>query len=199
MAEIPLGRLVVVSGPSGAGKTTVLRQVFACARCRWSAASRPPRGAPRPGEADGQAYHFLTPADFQTRRLRGEFLECFEVFGEGHWYGTLENAVAAGLKAGKWVLLEIDVQGALAVVDKYPDAITVFLRPPSLEVLEKRLRGRRTESEEAIQRRLAQARRELALADRYAYRVVNEEGNEQRAAQEICEILQRQQRSNGYA
>ena len=107
--------------------------------------------------------------------------------------------MAAGLKAGKWVLLEIDVQGALAVVEKYPDAVTVFLRPPSLEVLEKRLRGRRTESEEAIQRRLAQARRELALAGRYSYRVVNEEGNEQRAAEEICEILKRQQRSNGYA
>ena len=88
---------------------------------------------------------------------------------------------------------------ALAVLAKYPDAITVFLRPPSLEVLEKRLRGRRTESEEAIQRRLAQARRELALADRYAYRVVNEEGHEQRAAQEICEILKRQRRSNAYA
>ena len=154
MAEIPLGRLVVVSGPSGAGKTTVLRQVFACAVPLVRSVSATTR-APRPGEADGQAYHFLTPADFQTRRLRGEFLECFEVFGEGHWYGTLENAVAAGLQAGKWVLLEIDVQGALAVVDKYPDAITVFLRPPSLEVLEKRLRGRRTESEEAIQRRLA--------------------------------------------
>jgi len=199
MAKTPPGRLVVVSGPSGAGKTTVLRQVIACAPVPLVRSVSATTRTPRPGEVDGEAYHFLSPADFQARRLRGEFLECFEVFGEGHWYGTLENAVAAGLNAGKWVLLEIDVQGALSVVEKYPDAVTVFLRPPSLEVLEKRLRGRRTENEESIQRRLAQARRELALAVRYAYRVVNEEGNEQRAAEEICEILKREQRSNGYA
>jgi guanylate kinase len=199
MAETPAGRVVVVSGPSGAGKTTVLRQVLACAPVPLVRSVSATTRAPRPGEVDGEAYHFLAPADFQARRLRGEFIECFDVFGQGHWYGTLESAVAAGLRAGKWVLLEIDVQGALAVAEKYPDAITVFLRPPSLEVLERRLRGRRTESEEAIQRRLAQARRELALAGRYAYRVVNEEGDEQRAAQEICEILKRQQRSNGYA
>jgi guanylate kinase len=199
MAEVPLGRLVVVSGPSGAGKTTVLRQVFACSPVPLVRSVSATTRAPRPGEVDGQSYFFLDPADFQARRARGEFLECFEVFGEGHWYGTPQSAVAAGLKAGKWVLLEIDVQGAMAVVQRYPDAITVFLRPPSLEVLEVRLRGRRTESEEAIQRRLAQARRELALADRYAYRVVNEEGNEQRAAQEICEILKCQGRSDGYA
>jgi len=199
MAEVPLGRLVVVSGPSGAGKTTVLRQVFACSPVPLVRSVSATTRAPRPGEVDGQSYFFLDPADFQARRARGEFLECFEVFGEGHWYGTPQSAVAAGLKAGKWVLLEIDVQGAMAVVQRYPDAITVFLRPPSLEVLEVRLRGRRTESEEAIQRRLAQARAELGLAGRYGYQVVNEEGNEQRAAQEICEILKRQRRSDGYA
>jgi guanylate kinase len=199
MAEVPRGRLVVVSGPSGAGKTTVLRQVFACAPVPLVRSVSATTRASRPGEVDGQSYHFLSPADFQARRARGEFLECFEVFGEGHWYGTLRSEVDAGLKAGKWVLLEIDVQGAMAVVEKYPDAVTVFLRPPSLEVLEARLRGRRTESEQAIQRRLAQARGELALADRYAHRVVNEEGNEQRAAQEICEILKCQRRSDGYA
>jgi guanylate kinase len=199
MKEVPAGRLVVVSGPSGTGKTTVLRQAFACAPVPLVRSVSATTRSPRPGEVDGEAYHFLTPADFQARRSRGEFLECFEVFGQGHWYGTLESAVASGLEAGKWVLLEIDVKGALAVVEKYPDAITVFLRPPSLEVLEKRLRGRRTENEEAIQRRLAQARAELGLADRYGYQVVNEEGSEQRAAQEICEILKRQRRSNGYA
>ena len=199
MAEVPLGRLVVVSGPSGTGKTTVLRQMFACSPVPLVRSVSATTRSPRPGEVDGQSYYFLAPAEFLARRARGEFLECFEVFGEGHWYGTPQSTVAAGLKAGKWVLLEIDVQGAMAVVQRYPDAITVFLRPPSLEVLEARLRGRRTESEEAIQRRLAQARRELALADRYAYRVVNEEGNEQRAAQEICEILKCQRRSDGYA
>ena len=184
------GRLIVVSGPSGAGKTTVMREVFE--KCPLplaasiSATTRPPRS----GEADGVDYRFLTREEFDLLRQRGEFLECFEVFGRGYWYGTLLSQVTPGLAAGKWVVLQIDVNGALAVMRQYPDAITIFIRPGSIEELERRLRGRGTETEESIQRRLQQANRELALADRYRYQVINDDVD--RAVREICDILTQQ-------
>jgi len=184
------GRLVVVSGPSGAGKTTVMHRVFA----RWpvplSASVSATTRLPRPGETDGVDYHFLSQEEFDILRKRGEFLECFEVFGRGYWYGTLRGEVTSGISAGKWVVLEIDVRGALAVMDHYPDAITIFIRPSSLEELERRLRRRGTETEEAIQRRLARAADELALADRYQHQVVNDDIDQ--AAQQICTILTEQ-------
>ena len=190
MNSTPQGRLIVVSGPSGAGKTTVLKAVFArCPRLvpSVSATTRPPR----PGEVDGVDYYFLTPDDFAARRARGEFLECFEVFGRGYWYGTLQSEVAPRLAKGEWVVLEIDVDGTLAVLKKYPDAVTFFVRPDSIEDLERRLRGRGTESEDAIQRRLAVARRELGFVDRYRYVVRNQSVDE--AVEEILNILECQE------
>ncbi len=187
MSDDHEGRLVIVSGPSGTGKTTLLRLVFEQSRqplvSSVSATTRPRR----PGEVDGVDYHYLTEGEFDIRRQRGEFIECFEVFGRGHWYGTLREEVLTGLRAGKWVVLEIDVQGAQAVIEDYPEAVSIFVRPESLEELERRLRGRGTENEEAVQRRLAQAEQELAQAGRYRYQVVNDEL--QRAAEEICHIL----------
>ncbi len=150
----------------------MVKQLFdRCPRLQASvsATTRPPR----PGEVDGRDYHFLTPDEFARRREAGEFLECCEVFGLGYWYGTLWSEVTSGLAAGKWVVLEIDVEGALAVLGRFPDAITIFIRPESWEELERRLRGRRTETEEAVLRRLEVARHELAFADRYKYQVVN--------------------------
>ena len=182
----PTGRIVAISGPSGAGKTTLVRCVFQhCPRLvhSVSATTRPPR----PGEVDGQDYHFLTPQEFERRRQAGQFLECFQVYGRDYWYGTLENAVTPSLCEGKWVVLEIDVQGTMAVLLRYPDAITIFVRPGSMEQLEFRLRNRGTESNEAIQRRLAVARHELACADRYQYHVLNDDLD--RAVGEICDIL----------
>ena len=181
------GRLVVVSGPSGAGKTTVMKRVYQ--RCGLplrrsvSATTRPPR----PGESDGIDYHFLTAEDFAERQRQGEFIESFEVFGRGYWYGTLESEVTSGLEEGKWVVLEIDVQGARAVVARYPDAITVFVRPSSLEELQRRLRHRGTETEEAISRRLQRANYELSQANQYRAVVVNDDLD--RAVDEICTIL----------
>jgi guanylate kinase len=180
------GRLIVISGPSGAGKTTLLKLLLE--RCgglkvSTSATTRPPRQ----GERDGVDYHFLSPDEFERRRQAGQFLECFEVFGRGYWYGTLESEVTPSLEAGESIVLEIDVQGAMAVLERYPRAITIFVRPSSLEELERRLRGRGTENEEWLQRRLAVARHELQCADRYQYQVVNDDVD--RAVQEICEII----------
>ena len=129
------GRIVVISGPSGAGKTTLVKRLFRrCDRlvASVSATTRPPR----PGEQDGVDYHFLVPEEFTRRQQAGQFIECFEVFGRGYWYGTLWNEVTPSLAAGKWVVLEIDVQGTLAVRQRYPDAITIFVRPGAIEELE---------------------------------------------------------------
>ncbi len=142
---------------------------------------------PRTGETDCVDYHFLSADEFASRHKRGKFLECFEVFNQGHWYGTLRSEVTTGLAAGKWVVLEIDVQGAQAVMEQFPDAITIFLRPSTREELERRLRGRGTETQDAIQRRLARADGELALAGRYKYQVVNDDMDQ--AVHDICRIL----------
>ncbi|HTQ38096.1 MAG TPA: guanylate kinase [Pirellulales bacterium] len=180
------GRVIVISGPSGAGKTTLLRQLLArCDRLvpSVSATTR----TPRQGEVDGRDYHFLTKQEFERRRRQGEFLECAEVFGSGDWYGTLKDEVAPRLAAGKWVVLEIDVQGTQTIVRMYPDAVTIFVRPETLEELERRLRNRGTESAAAIELRLAVARRELASADMYRYQVTNQ--TVERAVEEILNIL----------
>ncbi len=175
MSNAARGTLVVMSGPSGVGKTTVLRRLLSeCPlplRASVSATTRPPR----PGEVHGVDYYFLSEEEFHRRRERGEFLECYEVYGSGWWYGTLKEEVASGLAAGQWVVLGIDVHGAFSVIGQYPDAITIFLRPGSLEELERRLRGRGTEDEESIQRRLQQASNEMALADWYRHQVINDD------------------------
>jgi guanylate kinase len=187
MADSADGKLVVFSGPSGVGKTTVLRQLFE--RCpvplvgSVSATTR----EPRPGEKDGIDYNFLSHEEFETLRRQKEFIECFQVFGSGDWYGTLKSQVAPGLESGKWIVLEIDVKGAISVMEFYPEAITIFIGPASLDELERRLRGRGTESEEWVRKRLRQAKQELAQADRYRFRVINDDID--RAVDEICDIL----------
>jgi len=181
------GRMVVVSGPSGVGKSTVVRWLLGRAPVPLarsvSATTRPAR----PGEVDGVDYHFLSPEEFERRRVTGEFLECVQVFGQEYWYGTLRGEVAPRLAAGQWVLLEIDVQGARQIVRDYPDTVTLFLRTASTEELETRLRGRNTETEAHIRRRLEQARWEMDAAETYDYQVVNDDVD--RAVREICDIL----------
>jgi guanylate kinase len=187
MGSSPSGKLVVISGPSGAGKTTLLKRLFDCAPAPLvksvSATTRPPRRA----EVDGVDYHFLSRDGFEKRRQRGEFLECCEVYGRGDWYGTLHAEVTPSLEAGKWVVLEIDVQGTMAVLEHHPDALTIFVRPVSMAELERRLRDRGTEGEAEIQRRLEVARREMLSADHYRFQVVNDDI--ERAVDELCQIL----------
>ena len=180
-------QILVLSGPSGSGKTTIVDRLINESSVELvkaiSATTRPPRN----GEGHGEAYYFLTKDEFLQRKERGEFLETAEVFGAGYWYGTLKSEIQRAKDKNGWAFLEIDVEGALKVVEHYPNALTIFLKPPSIEVCEQRLRNRATDSEETIQRRLKKVHEELALADRYRYQVVNDELD--RAVNEIKSII----------
>jgi guanylate kinase len=171
-------RLVVISGPSGAGKSTVVRELMTSCPLPLCLSVSATTRQPRRGEREGEDYFFLTADQFAARRDAGDFLECKEY--AGNWYGTLQ---------GKWVILEIDVEGTMAVLDKHPAALTIFVHSGSVEELERRLRARNTESEEALARRLTTARRELAQKSRYRYEVINRDVPE--AVREVCEILLR--------
>jgi guanylate kinase len=181
---VPRGRLFVISGPSGVGKGTVVRrllEVRPAVRFSVSYTTRPPR----PGEVDGRHYRFVDEAAFAAMAERGEFLEWAEVFGRR--YGTPAAEVAAARDRGQEVLLEVDVQGARAVKERVPDAVLVFLRPPSEEELARRLRARGTEAGPALERRLAEARRELAEAPRFDHVVMNDELD--RAVAQVAAII----------
>ncbi|MEM9587902.1 MAG: guanylate kinase [Planctomycetota bacterium] len=185
------GRLIIISGPSGAGKSTVVRQLIE--QCDLplelsvSATTRPPR----PGEVDGKHYHFLSEDAFAQKRQMGDFLECKQVFNLGHWYGTLRQQVATGLAEGKWVILEIDVQGALAVLEHAEfNPITIFIHPGSMDELERRLRQRGTETEAAIAGRLEAAASEMRFLSHYKYEIIN--GSVDLAVTEICQLLESQ-------
>ncbi|UXA09033.1 guanylate kinase [Mycobacterium sp. SMC-2] len=166
------GRVVVLSGPSAVGKSTVVR----CLRERIpdlhfsvSATTR----APRPGEVDGVDYHFVSPARFQQLIDDGALLEWADIHGGLHRSGTLAEPVRTATAAGKPVLIEVDLAGARAVKRAMPEAITVFLAPPSWQDLQARLVGRGTETPEAMQRRLETARVEMAAQDDFDEVVVN--------------------------
>lgn len=168
-------QILVLSGPSGTGKTTVVERLIHESPIKLikavSATTRPQRK----NETEGEAYYFLATDEFLSRKQRGEFVETAEVFGAGYWYGTLRSEIQRAKDARGWAFLEIDVQGALKVMEIYPDALTIFLKPPSLEVCEQRLRRRGTDSEETILRRLRKVHEELALAHRYRYQVINDD------------------------
>jgi guanylate kinase len=171
-----------------------MRRVFAACSLPLKHSISATTRSPRPGEVDGKDYFFLSPEQFAERRQNDEFLECFEVFKMGYWYGTLWSEVQSGFAAGQWVVLEIDVQGALKAMERFPDALSIFIRPETFEELERRLRGRGTETEQAVECRLARARHELELADRYRFQVVNDDIDE--AVAEICDILTREWEKN---
>ncbi|HYV35798.1 MAG TPA: guanylate kinase [Gemmataceae bacterium] len=168
-----LAPLFILSGPSGSGKSTLLRRLLAepepPLRLSVSATTRQPRNK----EQDGVHYHFWTRERFEGAVKADAFLEWADVFG--NFYGTLRSEVEPFRQQGIGVFLDIDVQGAAQVRQNCPDAVTIFLRASSLEVYEQRLRGRGTETEAAIQRRLDGARRELARVGEYQYTVINDD------------------------
>ncbi len=180
-------RIIVISGPSGAGKSTVVRQLIEdCPlplKLSVSATTRPPRQ----GEVDGKDYFFLSQEEFERKRDEGAFLEFKEVYGRGFWYGTIGEFVETGLAEGKWMILEIDVQGALTIFQRRSDIISFFVHPGSMEELERRLHDRGTESASQIARRLQVASEEMALRHLYQYEIINRELHA--TVREICSIL----------
>lgn len=183
-------RVLLLSGPSGVGKTTIVERLLKRAPVPLMKAVSATTRPPRIGEVEGDSYYFLSQDEFDRRREADAFLECAEVHHSGFWYGTLRSELERAQESGAWAFLEIDVQGALAVKQEYPRAVSVFLVVPSVEDYERRLRSRGTESENVILRRLKTAEEELKFADRYDYRVVNDDLD--RAVQEIATILESQ-------
>ena len=169
------GLLFVVSAPAGCGKDTILGEFFKRTDTAGYAVSATTR-AMREGETDGVHYHFLSVDDFKKKIANGEVLEYTEYCG--NFYGTLKKSVDDLLEQGKDAVLKIEVEGAMNIRKKFADACLVFILPPSLEVLENRLRGRGTETEEKILERTAQAKTELKFAENYDYLIVNDDLSE---------------------
>lgn len=181
------GKIIIVSAPSGTGKSSIISKIIDNPELALgfsvSATSRSPRGE----ERDGREYYFLTPDEFSRRIEAGEFVEWEEVY-KGTCYGTLLSEVERVTGEGRNLIMDIDVKGALNVKKRFGDeAVSIFIMPPSLEELERRLRGRQTDSEEAISRRLGKAGYEMTFASEFDERVVND--NLSRAASEVEEII----------
>lgn len=169
------GILIVVSGPAGSGKGTVLNAVFEKSKDFVYSVSATTRD-PRPGEADGVHYHFITRECFEELIADDTVVEYTEYCG--NYYGTLRTVIEKDLENGKNVILEIEVDGAMQIKKKFPEALLVLIIPPSYEVLEARLRGRGTNTEEDILNRLARAKEELKFFNEYNYLLVNEDIDE---------------------
>ena len=179
------GRLIVVAGPSGVGKGTIVHRLLARDPERLALSVSATTRAPRPAEVDGIDYRFVSDADFDRMVAGGELLEWAEIVG--HRSGTPRAFVEEQLAAGRDVVLEIDVRGAEQVRERVRDALLIFLRPPSMQELERRLRGRGTEDEEAIRSRLATAEAELRQATWFDRVVVNDDAA--RASDEVAAII----------
>ncbi len=178
------GILMVISGPSGAGKGTVCKALLQKRDDVVLSVSATSRN-PRPGEVDGVHYFFLSEQAFREKIDAGQMLE-HAVFC-GNYYGTPKAYVDEMLAAGKNVILEIEVQGAMHVRSKYPEGVYIFILPPSMQELENRLVGRGTEKEAVVRERLERAKRELDYINKYNYVVVNEDVD--KAADEICAVI----------
>ena len=181
------GRLFVVTAPSGAGKTSLIDAVMredASLKISVSYTTR----APRPGEKEGVDYHFVDEPTFRAMRERGEFLESAEV--HGNHYGTAKRVILDAVAKGEDLILEIDWQGAQQVRRLYPDCVGIFILPPSIEELERRMRSRGQDAEAVIRRRLANAKEELAHAGEFKYAIINKDF--ETAKRELASIIERE-------
>ena len=179
------GSLIVISGPAGSGKGTIVKYLLQdpAYAVSISTTSRAPRGDDIPGVT----YNFVTSDEFKDMISRGELAEFAEYVG--NFYGTPVKTVSEMLKSGKHVILEIETQGALQIKSKFPEALLIWLSPPDYETLESRLRGRGTNTEEDIAKRLSAAKRELQFLPYYDYIVVNEAGKAEECADKIRSIV----------
>lgn len=184
--------IVVISGPSGVGKSSVAVRVLEKSPGLVRSVSVTTR-RPRAGDVDGEDYHFVSPEEFAARRDAGRFLEWAEV--HGNLYGTEAEQIDRSIAGGESVLLEIDVQGGRSVKAARPGAVLIFLLPPSDEILEERLRGRDTDEEDVILKRLENARKEVESAKDYDYRVVNDYLD--RCAGEVLGIIAAESKKSG--
>ena len=172
LLENHAGKLFVLSGPSGAGKGTICKELLAqTSRDDVQLSVSMTTRSPRVGETEGVSYYYVSKEEFLRRIEAGELLEYAEVYG--NYYGTPRQPVLEKLAAGVDVILEIDMQGALKVKENYPDGVFIFILPPSMSELRKRLTGRGTETANAIEMRLGETLKELSYIDKYDYCVVN--------------------------
>ena len=183
------GLMIVISGPAGSGKGTVNANLLASDEYAYSVSAT--TRAPRPGEINGKNYHFITKEDFEGRIDRGEMLEYTTYCG--NYYGTPLKEAVEVLESGRNLILEIEVEGAMNVKRLYPEAVLIMLLPPSFAVQEARLRGRGTETEEVIQKRLARTREEVPLIGHYDYVVYNQDGGVEKCADDIRAIVRAEQ------
>lgn len=165
------GFLIIISGPSGTGKGTVCKELLEEKKDIFYSISATTR-TPRTGERDGENYYFLKETVFRQMLERGEFLEWAKIYG--NYYGTPTKKIIERLDKGQDVLLEIDAQGAKKIVEKMPEALLIYILPPSFKELEKRIRNRATDSEDVIKHRLSMAKKEIAEAFFYNYVIINE-------------------------
>jgi guanylate kinase len=179
------GLLFIISGPAGSGKGTIVSRVRELAPFDFSVSATTRN--PRPGEVDGVHYHFLTKEQFEEKIASGEMLEHAK-YSE-NYYGTPKAPVDKALDEGKNIILEIEVQGALQVKEKMPEAIMIFIMPPNYETLLARIRGRGTETEEVIQKRMKQSHFEIENFHKYDYVVVNQTNGIEKAAENILDIM----------